>query len=90
MPKSFLNQIAIGVPLAAALSGWIVFSATPEDLGRIALVVFAIVAMGVLSLLGAVTSAAALVRREPLRWLSVAGLLGNVAVVLAVAGSTAL
>jgi hypothetical protein len=52
------------------------------------LVVFAIVAMGVVSLLGAVTSAMSLVRREKLRWLSVAGLLGNVAVVATVAGST--
>lgn len=88
MPKPFLNLIAIGMPLAAALSGWIVYASSPEDLGRIAFLVFAIVAMGVVSLLGAVTSAASLVRREKLRWLSVAGLLGNVAVVATVAGST--
>ena len=90
MPKPFLNVIAIGMPAAAALSAWIVFAATPEDLGRIALVVFAIVAMGVVSLLGAVTSAVSLARHERMRWLSVAGLLGNVAVVLTVAGATAL
>lgn len=88
MPKPFWNFFAIAMPAAAALSGWIVCASSPEDLGRIALIVFAILAMGVVSLLGAATSVVSLVRREPMRWLGVAGLVANLIVVGVVAGST--
>jgi len=90
MPKPFWNVLAVVVPLAAAIIGAIWASSIRHPMGdyggRLAVGFILIFGVGAICLLGVGASITALVRGEAKPWLSVIGLVGNLAVVLPLLG----
>jgi hypothetical protein len=90
MPKSFWNVIAVALPLAVALLGWIWTSGISYGIGdyggRMGVALLFILGIGAVCALGTGAAFVALARGESRAWLSIVGLVGNLAVVLPIAG----
>jgi len=84
---SFWNILSVAVPLAGTLIGWLLVSGVnTQGYERMAAGILFVLAMGVVCGCGAVAAIVALAKGESRPWLSILGLVGNLAVALPVAG----
>jgi hypothetical protein len=87
--QSFWNILSVAVPVAGLLIGWMVISGgnSGDYAGRLGAGILFALAMGAICGLCAIAALVAIVRGESRVWLSILGLVGNLAVVLPVAGA---
>jgi hypothetical protein len=86
--QSFWNILSVAVPVTGLLIGWMLIGdgGTGDYAGRLGAGILFALGMGAVCALGAVAAFAALARGESRVWLSMLGLVGNLAVVLPIAG----